>query len=37
MWNGVYWKTEYSDDEVKIKEWQGITINPDEDINIKEN
>jgi len=35
MWNGSYWKTEYSDEEVKIKEWQGLAINPDEyDLNV---
>jgi hypothetical protein len=28
-WNGHYWKTEYSDDEVKIKEWQGLAVDPD--------
>lgn len=29
MWNGTYWKNEYSEDEVKIKEWQGLAIDPD--------
>ena len=29
LWNGSYWKNEYNDDEVKIKEWQGLLINPD--------
>jgi hypothetical protein len=29
-WTGTKWTNSYSDDEVKIKEWQGITIDPDE-------
>jgi hypothetical protein len=30
-WNGKIWTSSYSDDEIKIKEWAGITYNPDED------
>jgi len=29
LWNGSYWKTEYSDEEVKIKEWQGLAVDPE--------
>jgi hypothetical protein len=29
LWNGHYWKNEYSDDEVKIKEWQGLAVDAD--------
>ena len=30
LWNGSYWKTEYSNDEVKIKEWQGLAVDPEQ-------
>lgn len=29
-WTGEKWTSAWSDDEVKIKEWQGIAYNPDE-------
>jgi hypothetical protein len=29
LWNGSYWRNEYSDEEVKIKEWQGLAVDPD--------
>lgn len=28
-WTGTKWTNSYSDDEIKIKEWQGIAIDPD--------
>lgn len=31
-WNGEMWTNTYNDVELKIKEWQGIAINPDEDV-----
>lgn len=31
IWNGKIWTSSYSDTELKIKEWAGITYNPDED------
>ena len=30
VWNGKNWQNEWSDQPVKIKEWQGISYNPDE-------
>lgn len=30
MWNGEKWIKTWNEEEVKIKEWQGLAINPDE-------
>ena len=30
-WTGEKWTNEYNDDEVKIKEWQGIACDPDQE------
>jgi hypothetical protein len=29
-WTGTHWTSAYSEDEIKIKEWQGIAYDPDE-------
>jgi hypothetical protein len=30
MWTGEKWTSSWSDEEIKIKEWQGIAYDPDE-------
>lgn len=30
MWNGEYWKNDWSDEKLKVKEWRGIAYDPDE-------
>ena len=30
IWNSEYWKNEWSDEKLKVKEWRGIAYNPDE-------
>jgi hypothetical protein len=32
IWTGTMWKTQWSDDEVKIKEWRGIAVDPDAEL-----
>lgn len=29
-WNGEYWKNDWSDEKLKVKEWRGIAYDPDE-------
>ena len=29
IWNGEYWKNEWNEDKIKVKEWQGIAYDPD--------
>jgi len=31
-WNGEKWTSTYGDDEVKIKEWQGLAVDPDAEV-----
>jgi hypothetical protein len=31
-WTGEKWTNIYNEDEVKIKEWQGLAIDPDKEV-----